>query len=66
MGDRAETCFELRITYFGIMINYRLFQKFKLLGEGEFNHLTIILTLVLILSGKLMHSRPIGLKKYLC
>ena len=26
------------------MLNYRLFQKFKLLGNGEFNHLTISLT----------------------
>ena len=26
------------------VLNYRLSQKFKLLGNGEFNHITIILT----------------------
>ena len=33
-------CFELRITYYDTLINYRSSQKFKLLGNGEYNHLT--------------------------
>ena len=32
-------------------LNYRLFKKFKLLGNGEFNYLVIILTLHLIIVG---------------
>ena len=44
MGGRVESRFELGITCFDIMKNYRLFKKFKLLGYGEFNHLTNILT----------------------
>ena len=42
-----ESRFELGITCFDIRKNYRLFKKFKLLGYGEFNHLTNILTLPL-------------------
>ena len=38
---------ELRISCSDIMINYRLFQMFKLLGDDEFNHLIIILTIAL-------------------
>ena len=30
------------------MLNYRLSRKFKLLGNCEFNHLTIILTYIYI------------------
>ena len=36
--------FELGITCSDTMRNYRLSQKLKLLGYGEFNHLTNILT----------------------
>ena len=39
-----KTGIELRISYSNTMLNYRLSQKLKLLGNGEFNHLTIILT----------------------
>ena len=35
------------------LLNYRLSQKFKLLGNGEFNHLTISLTLPLTCGPKL-------------
>ena len=35
------------------VLNYRLSQKFKLLGNGEFNHLTISLTLPLTCGPKL-------------
>ena len=35
------------------MINYRLSQKYKLLGDYEFNHLNIILTLPLTCGLKL-------------
>ena len=31
---------ELKISCFDIMLNFRLFQKVKLLGYGKFNHLT--------------------------
>ena len=43
MGSRVEIGFELRTTYSDTIINNQLFQKFKLLGNGEFNHLTNIL-----------------------
>jgi len=36
-----------------ILLNYRLFQKFKLLENGKFNHLTMILTLPLTYEPKL-------------
>jgi hypothetical protein len=45
MGDRVETGFELGITCSDTVINYRLFQNLKLLRNGEFNYLTIILTI---------------------
>ena len=41
-----KTGIELRISCFDTMLNYRLSQKLKLLGNGEFNHLTIILTIL--------------------
>jgi hypothetical protein len=47
MGGRVESGFELEITYFDTMKNYRFSQKLKLLGYGEFNYLTNILTLPL-------------------
>ena len=46
MGDRVKPRIELKISYYDTMLNYRLSQKLKLLGNGEFNHLTISLTLV--------------------
>ena len=45
MGSKWEIGFELRISCSDTMINYRFSQKFKLLVNGEFNHLTIILTM---------------------
>ena len=47
MGGRAKIGIELKISCSDTMLNYRLSQKFKLLGNDEFNHLTIILTLPL-------------------
>ena len=44
MGGRVESGFELGITCSDTMRNYQLSQKLKLLGYGEFNHLTNILT----------------------
>ena len=44
MGGRVKLGIELKISYSDTMWNYRLSQKFKLLGNGEFNHLTISLT----------------------
>jgi hypothetical protein len=46
MGAGVETRFELKITYSDTLINYQLSQNLKLLGNNEFNHLTIILTAV--------------------
>ena len=43
MGRRVKTGIKLRISCSDTMFNYRLSQKLKLLGYGEFNHLTIIL-----------------------
>ena len=45
MGGREKPGIELRISCSDTMLNYRLFQKLKLLRNGEFNHLTISLTL---------------------
>ena len=44
MEGRVKPGIELRISYFDTMLNYRLSQKVKLLGNDEFNHLTINLT----------------------
>ena len=35
---------KLKVFFSDTMLNYRLSQKFKLLGNDEFNHLTISLT----------------------
>ena len=43
MRDRVKPGIELRISYSDTMLNYRFSQKLKLLGNGEFNHLTISL-----------------------
>ena len=40
------------------MINYQLSEKFKLLGNSEFNHLTIILTLPLRTLDAQAHAPP--------
>ena len=45
-----KTRIELRISYSDTMLNYRFSQKFKLLGNSEFNHLTIIQTYYVKLS----------------
>lgn len=42
--DRVDTWFKLRTTCFDIIINYHLSQKLKQIGDGEFNHLIIVLT----------------------
>ena len=42
MKGRVEIIIEFRVFYFDIMLNYQLFQKFKLLRNSEFNHLHII------------------------
>ena len=44
-----ELGFELGITCSDTMRNYQLSQKLKLLGYGEFNHLTNILTVCIVL-----------------
>ena len=44
MGGRVKLGIELRIPCSDTMLNYWLSQKLKLLGNGEFNHLTISLT----------------------
>ena len=48
MGGRVESGFEFGITCSDTMRNYWLFQKLKLLGYGEFNDLTNILTFIMI------------------
>ena len=42
MGGRVEIGFKLKFTCFDTIINYCLFQKFKLLGNGKFKYLAII------------------------
>ena len=42
-----EIGFKLKTTYSDTMINYHLSQKFKLLRNCEFNHLTIFLTITI-------------------
>ena len=43
MGDRVKTGIKLKISYSNTMLNYQFFQKFKLLRNGKFNRLAIIL-----------------------
>ena len=45
MGGRAKVGIERRSSCSDAMLNYRFSQKHKLLGNSEFSHLTIILTL---------------------
>ena len=47
----------LQTTNPNLLLNYQLSQKFKLLRNGEFNHLTIILTLPFICRPKLPLSK---------
>ena len=44
MGGKVKPGIELKISCSDIILNYQLSQKFKFLGNGEFNHLTINLT----------------------
>ena len=44
MGGRVKPRIEFKISCSDTMLNYGLSQKLKLLGNGEFNHLTISLT----------------------
>ena len=39
MRGKVKTGIELKTPRSDTMLNYRLFQKFKLLGYGKFNHL---------------------------
>ena len=48
MGGRIKSEIKLRIFCSDIMLNYQLSQKFKLLGNGKFNHLTISLTIIIL------------------
>ena len=47
MEGRVKLRIELKIFYSDTILNYRLSQKLKLLGDGEFNHLTISLTILI-------------------
>jgi len=40
MGGRVKPKIKLRISYSNTMLNYQFSQKFKLLENNEFNHLT--------------------------
>ena len=52
--NRLSATFFFRLTKSTlVLLNYRLSQKFKLSGNGKFNHLTIILTLPLTCGPKL-------------
>ena len=51
MGGRMETGIEFKVLYFDTILNYWLSQKLRLLGNYEFNHLTIILTTILAKMG---------------
>lgn len=48
MKYRAKTGIKLKISCFDTIINYRMFQKLMLLGNGELNHLTTILTTTIL------------------
>ena len=54
MEGKGKIEIKLRIFYSDIMINYRLSQKLTLLENGEFNHLTIILTIIIKLKESLV------------
>ena len=46
MGGTVKTGIKLKISYSDTILNYQLSQKLKLLGNDEFNHLIIILTIL--------------------
>ena len=48
MGGKAKLGIELNISYFDTTLNYRLSQKFKLLRNCKFNHLTMSLTAMIV------------------
>ena len=50
MGDRAKTVIEFKISCSDTKLNYKVSKKLKLLKNCEFNHLTIILTVLEVLS----------------
>ena len=52
MSPEAKGC-QMKLFSFCILLNYRLSQKLQLLGNGEFNYLTINLTLSLTCGPKL-------------
>ena len=54
---------QMKLLSFCILLNYRLSQKLKLLGNGEFNYLTINLTLSLTCGLKLPLNKW-GLNKW--
>ena len=54
MEGKGKIEIKLRIFYSDTMINYRLSQKLTLLGNGEFYHLTIILTIIIKLKESLV------------
>ena len=54
MRGTVEIGFKLKITYLDTIINYRLFQKFKLLRNGKFKYLAIILTNKIVVASSLM------------
>ena len=54
MEGKGKIEIKLKIFYSDTMINYRLSQKLTLLGNGEFNHLTIILTIIIKLKESLV------------
>ena len=54
MRGTVEIGFKLKITYLDTIINYCLFQKFKLLGNGKFKYLAIILTNKIVVASSLM------------
>ena len=67
MEGRVKQGIELRISCSDIMLNYKLSQKFKLLGNCEFNHLTISLTKLNIVKVKLWRGGMISnIVKFTC
>ena len=67
MEGRVKLGIELKISYSDTMLNYRLSQKFKMLGNSEFNHLIISLTfcwlLLLVLTFFKKNTKIVGMLK---
>jgi hypothetical protein len=53
----VESGFEFGITCYDTMINYQLSQKLELLKNGEFNHLTNIITSTILFLHLLAHAK---------